>query len=227
MKNHGLPFNLAAATLFLVLASGSRAQDAMTAAPTDRTPAVRAGSPKGDRAAELLQRFDKNGDGRIDDDERIDAREAMRAGQNDRKMAGGSPQLRARMLERFDKNQDGRLDDTERAEAQKAARERGIGMETEKSRPMARLPEGRLREEALKRFDANGDGQLDESERAEMRKALGDRLAENPQVIQRFDKNGDGRLDESERAAARAAMQQRMKAGPAGKAGKAGKANRR
>jgi len=221
MKIHGLTCNLAAATLFLALACSARAQDAMTPASAEKRPAAKAGASKGNRAAEMLQRFDKNGDGRIDDDERIDAREAMRTEQNDRPMAGGSPQMRARMLEEFDKNKDGRLDDDERAAAQKAARERGIGMKADQTRPMARTPDGRLQAEALKRFDANGDGQLDETERAAMRKTFGDRLAENPQVIQRFDKNGDGKLDETERAEARAAMQQRMKAGSTGKTGKA------
>lgn len=220
MKIHGLTSHLAAATLFLALTGGLRAENTMTPAPAENRPAAMAGAARGKRAAEMLQRYDKNGDGRIDDDERIDAREAMRAARSERQMADGSRPLRARMLEQFDKNKDGLLDDEERAAAQKAIRERGLGMKAEQARPMARTPGGRLRAEALKRFDANGDGQLDESERAEMRKARGDRLAENPQIIQRFDKNGDGKLDESERAAARAAMQQRMQAGAPGKAGK-------
>ena len=199
----------------------------MTPAVAENKPAAKAGaSNKAKRAAEMLQRYDKNGDGRIDDDERIDAREAMRSAQNERRIAGGSPQLRARILEQFDTNKDGRLDEEERAEAQKAARERGLGGKADEMQPRAGMPGGRLPAEALKRFDANGDGQLDESERAEMRQTLGDRLAQNPQVIRRFDKNGDGKLDESERAAARDAMQQRMKAGPAGKAGKASRRGR-
>ena len=54
----------------------------------------------------------------------------------------------------------------------------------------------------LKRFDKNGDGQLDESERADMRKYF----------LARFDKNGDGRLDEDERAAMREEFKAQAKA---------------
>ncbi|MEJ1973693.1 MAG: hypothetical protein WDM96_14890 [Lacunisphaera sp.] len=74
----------------------------------------------------------------------------------------------------------------------------------------------------LERFDANHDGQLDDTERAaaraawqirraqrtELRKELRDRLQERRQeVLAHFDRNGDGRLDENERAELRQAWQ--------------------
>jgi Ca2+-binding EF-hand superfamily protein len=54
------------------------------------------------------------------------------------------------------------------------------------------------RDKMLEKYDKNGDGKLDASEREAWRK---DREAE---VIKKYDKNGDGKLDQSEREAARA-----------------------
>lgn len=70
------------------------------------------------------------------------------------------------------------------------------------------------REEALKRFDADGDGTLSETERQEMHKAMpnrryrsggpqGDRPSQE-EILKRFDTDGDGVLSESEREALRA-----------------------
>jgi Ca2+-binding EF-hand superfamily protein len=113
--------------------------------------------------AELLKRFDKNGDGKIDDDERAAARETMLQEQMERQMTraalfpGGEAALRARVLEMFDKNRDGTLDDEERAAAQKFAAARGLG------------PNGDLGEALMKRFDKNGNGRIDEDERPAVR----------------------------------------------------------
>ncbi len=65
----------------------------------------------------------------------------------------------------------------------------------------------RLKEEAMKRFDANGDGTLDEAEQAEaleaMKKKGGDLQAQLKQfMLRRFDADKDGTLDEKERTAA-------------------------
>jgi HlyD family secretion protein len=66
------------------------------------------------------------------------------------------------------------------------------------------------REEMLKQFDKDGDGELDESEREAMRSAMGARMGQprlsQEEMLKRFDKNGDGELDESERAAMREAF---------------------
>lgn len=65
----------------------------------------------------------------------------------------------------------------------------------------------RLKEEAMKHFDANGDGTLDEAEQAEaleaMKKKGGDLQAQLKQfMLRRFDADKDGTLDEKERTAA-------------------------
>lgn len=63
--------------------------------------------------------------------------------------------------------------------------------------------------ELVKRFDKNGDGELDETEKAEAHTFIDARRAERrgrmeerrKEMRERFDANGDGELDEEERAA--------------------------
>lgn len=115
------------------------------------------------RRADLLQRYDRNGDGRIDEDERIDAKEEMLKENIDRQMtrislAQASPeQMRARVLELFDRNKDGRLDEEERSAAQRFTEERLTG---------AGAQNAPLREALIRRFDTNGNGRIDAGERA-------------------------------------------------------------
>jgi Ca2+-binding EF-hand superfamily protein len=82
-------------------------------------------------------------------------------------------------------------------------------------------PGGPNREQMLARFDTNGDGQLNEQERAAAKAAFGDRPAgQNPngqkpdgqrpnmqEMLQRFDADGDGQLNAQEKAAAQQALQ--------------------
>lgn len=65
----------------------------------------------------------------------------------------------------------------------------------------------RVKEEAMKRFDTNGDGTLDDAERAAAMDALkkkgGEMQAQLRQfMLRRFDADKDGTLDETERKAA-------------------------
>lgn len=93
---------------------------------------------------ELLKRFDRDGDGKLDEAELA---ELIRS----RNAAGpGAPgaRLREQMLKLFDKNGDGQLDQEERAAAEQ------------------------FRADQVKRFDKNGDGQLDPGERAEAMRAF-------------------------------------------------------
>ena len=65
------------------------------------------------------------------------------------------------------------------------------------------------REQMMQRFDADGDGQLNEAERAALHEEMGKRKkgkhgGQRPsreEIMQRFDVDGDGQLNESERAA--------------------------
>lgn len=126
------------------------------------------------RAAELLRRFDRNGDGRLDDDERAAAKEDMLREQMNLQMAraasipGGAEAFRKRMLELFDRDGDGRLDDDERAAAQRFARERGFS------------PNGELRDDLLRRFDRNANGRIDDDERGALQEFVRERLEQGP-----------------------------------------------
>lgn len=93
---------------------------------------------------ELLKRFDKDGDGKLDEAELTELIKSRGTG------GPGAPGgwRREQMLKMFDKNGDSRLDDAERAAAEK------------------------FRAEQIKRFDRNGDGVLDAEERAAAMKAL-------------------------------------------------------
>ena len=63
--------------------------------------------------------------------------------------------------------------------------------------PDAAARKARVREHVLRKYDANGDGQLDANERAAMQR---DRAAR----LKQYDANGDGKLDPTERAKMRA-----------------------
>ena len=75
--------------------------------------------------AEILKRFDKDGDGQLNDAERDAARKARQEqGGRPRQPGGGDGKLREEALKRFDKDGDGKLNDVERAAARKAHDER-------------------------------------------------------------------------------------------------------
>ena len=172
---------------------------ALSATPAQAQAETKPAAPMADssgkmekRRQEMLQRFDKNGDGKLDDDEKAAMKEALKQERGPRGsgdiggLAGGAAaetvpgaELYVReMIKRFDKDGDGKLDATELTEALKA-----------------RAAGGQFRQQMIKMFDKNGDGVLDESERAEAQKF-------RDEQIRRFDKNGDGQLDPEERAEA-------------------------
>jgi len=204
MKRPGLIPPTLAATLFLLLVPtvGTAAEGMKP------TPAAKAAK----KADELLQRFDKNGDGRLDDDERADAKDAMMQENLDRQMArinagapDGGERFRAQALALFDRNKDGRLDDDERAEAQRFAE--------------ARREPGAALGELTKRFDTNGNGQLDPEERgqaeaflAELRAFGASRM--RSELLRQFDRNADGKIDDGEMATLEKTVRPRVESSP-------------
>lgn len=192
MKVHSLALGLL--TVALGAISVLAATDAKTATP--------ASGQLEQRRQEMLKRFDLNGDGKLDEDEKAAMKEAQRQqravrGSGDigsmSNEAGRGGEGRGglfvrEMIRRFDKDGDGKLDQTELAEAMKAradfGRNQGPGG-----------PGGQMRGQMMKMFDKNGDGKIDDEERAAAEKFRDDQ-------IKRFDKDGDGRLDPEERAEA-------------------------
>jgi Ca2+-binding EF-hand superfamily protein len=93
-----------------------------------------------------------------------------------------------------------------------AAVARAEGPAPEGPGPVGPGPFGHLREELLKKFDTDGDGQLNDAERAAAREALKQRIAEEKQkFLEKWDKDGDGTLSDAEKAAAREALGQRIR----------------
>lgn len=94
-------------------------------------PVVAAPGEDNGKRAELrqrvLQKFDKNGNGQMDPDEKEAAKEAMQkrreqgGGKGPGRQGGPDPERRQKLLEKFDTDGDGKLSETERATA-KAAR---------------------------------------------------------------------------------------------------------
>jgi len=70
----------------------------------------------------ILQRFDKDGDGKLNDEERAEFEKA-RARRN--RQNGGHRQAGSRILQRYDKDGDGKLNEEERAAFEKARRQHG------------------------------------------------------------------------------------------------------
>ena len=62
------------------------------------------------------------------------------------------------------------------------------------------------REEIMKKLDTNGDGKVDDAERAKAREEFTKRLDSGelpPMLLKRFDANEDGKLDDAEKAKAK------------------------
>src|SRR5690606_38780800 len=124
----------AAACATLLFAHASAAADDSTDTSTE--------SPQPDRA-ELLRRFDANGDGRLSFKERRAARKFAREHGIDR---GTARRMRDRVAE-FDTDGDGRLNETERA-----------ALETAMRAEISANPQ------AMARIDTDGDGTISDAE---------------------------------------------------------------
>ena len=150
------------------------------------------GAQGGGGRGEMITKYDTNGDGKLTGDElkqmKAD-RDAMGAKQGARKGSGAPggkrPSREKMMMNRFDADKSGSLDLEECAAMLKALDERTGGRPGEStgdrvgSRSDSRgrgAPEGAAsREEMMKKFDTNGDGELDDTERAALRAKMGDR----------------------------------------------------
>jgi Ca2+-binding EF-hand superfamily protein len=148
---------------------------------------------------EMMQKYDTNGDGQLDDNER-QARDASR-------------------LQQYDKNGDGQIDDEERAAMPEYERVRGsrrgggggggpggfgFGGGGGPGGFRGGFGGGPL-PEFMKQYDTNGDGQLNEQEQAAMQTAMrADFEKRQAEQLKKYDANHNGQLDEKEMAAMRA-----------------------
>ena len=114
------------------------------------------------RHGDLMRKYDRDGDGRLNDSEKRAAKEAYRqealkrAARNKEAAKKKMEEDRARKeVQKFDKNKDGRLDATESAALNEY-----------------RAKRKRLMDEYLKKYDTNGDGQVSVEERTRYRQQL-------------------------------------------------------
>ncbi len=152
---------------------------------------------RADFRKQLVERFDKDGDGKLNEQELAAARKEFekRRAQN----GGGQRLNREEFLKKFDKNENGKIDPDERAAVAEFRKKQGPGQD----RPRPGQGGGRLKE-AIKRFDADGDGKLSEEERKKARAFFQKQGAGRfRELVKKFDKDGDGKLNEEERAAMR------------------------
>ena len=82
-----------------------------------------------------------------------------------------SPEMRKKLLEKFDADGDGKLNEAERSKARAEMKKRRGDRKPGEGRPGPRGPRSpEFRKKMLEKFDADGDGKLNEEERAKARK---------------------------------------------------------
>jgi hypothetical protein len=119
---------------------------------------------------EVMEKFDKDGDGKLNEQERAAAKEAMKAREE---------AYKKEMLAKFDKDGDGELNEEEREAAKK---EREAKHEAHKK-------------EMLAKYDKDGDGELNEEEKKAMHK---DQKGKHPGGPDKRPKDGEGGEGEGE-----------------------------
>ena len=147
---------------------------------TDAKPAKAKAAKKSDRPSReaIIKRFDKDGDGKLNEAERkaaaaprkaLGARQSDRASDKARPNSGGRERYAAAAMKIKEAVKAGKITEAQGKERLAAYRKRmGEGRgDSGRSR--------QTREELMKRYDKNKDGKLDEDERAALRKAMSDR----------------------------------------------------
>lgn len=174
---------LIATALSLTLFAGNARAEDLIGVP-DVGPAGQAGAAKPDgegQAAEkhhkeMLKKFDKDGDGKLNEEEKAALHTAMQ--ERAAKMKTENPEL----FKKLDKDGDGKLTPEEMRAG------RGSGKDG--------------KAEMLKRFDKDGDGTLNDAEKAAMQAEMQERAAKmkekHPELFKKLDQDGDGKLSPEE-----------------------------
>lgn len=143
----GTAFIFGICTLLAATAWAEEEKEPAGKRPEGRPGARRPGGPGGEAFREaMLKRFDKDGDGKLSDEEKATAMKERGAGRPEGKggrgPAGrgpGGPGGFAELMKKFDKDGDGKLSDDEKAAAREAMPKRG--------RPGGRRPGGEKKPE--------------------------------------------------------------------------------
>ncbi|MBO5254207.1 MAG: EF-hand domain-containing protein [Opitutales bacterium] len=139
---------------------------------------------------QLMKKYDKDGDGRLNKEERELANKAMNEKSAD---LNEMRQKHAKdVIKRFDKDGDEKLSESELMVFLDEQRKM---FEKMRGRRMGRFGRN-IPKEILAQYDKNGNGRLDRDERREMFKDGAKRRAA---LIKKYDKDGDGKLSDDER----------------------------
>ena len=171
--------SLAAAVLLTGSLGVARAEEAKS---TDAKPAKAKAAKKSDRPSReaIIKRFDKDGDGKLNEAERKaaaalrkaqGARQSDRASDKARPNSGGRERYAAAALKIKEAVKAGKITEAQGKDRLAAFRKRLGEGRGDSGRS------GQTREELMKRYDKNKDGKLDEDERAALRKAMSDRYS--------------------------------------------------
>ncbi|MFO0727268.1 MAG: hypothetical protein U1E65_26045 [Myxococcota bacterium] len=185
--------------------------------------------------ARVIQNYDANGDGRLDNGEGAALLADLKENRGERGLLGRiALRVRHRVMSRvrwaFDVDGNGMLDETERAtyvdamEARcRAHREAVLAKyDLDHSGHLDVAERAQLRADraarhlalwtaAVRRYDQNGDGKLDKTELKDGLKA--DFIARRQAVKAAFDQDGDGKLEDSEIDALKAAVRDAVESG--------------
>ena len=139
---------------------------------------------------QLMKQFDKDGDGRLSEEERAEAMKALREKTAD--LAEMRKKFAREIIAKFDRDGDGKLDENELVgfmEEQRKAFESGMqrrGPRREFTPP----------KEILAKFDKDGDGKLSREERRSM---FEEARKKREELFKKYDADGDGKLSDSEK----------------------------
>lgn len=169
--------SLAAAALLTGSLGVLQAEEAKS---TDAKPAKAKAAKKSDRPSReaIIKRFDKDGDGKLNEAERKaaaalrkaqGARQSDRASDKARPNSGGRERYAAAAMKIKEAVKAGKITEAQGKDRLAAFRKRLGEGRGDSGRS------GQTREELMKRYDKNKDGKLDEDERAALRKAMSDR----------------------------------------------------
>ena len=160
------------------------------AAPEERPP-EREGRPEGERGQrggfdreEMMKRFDKDGDGELNEEERQAIREEM-----GNRRGRGDDQMRQLIMRRYDVDGDGELSDTER----------------ETARADFTQMRDQIVSKIVPQYDQDGDGELNEQEREAARPAFRAEF-ERVRAFAVLDEDGSGDVNPIELAKALSAV---------------------
>jgi len=171
--------SLAAAALLTGSLGVLQAEEAKS---TDAKPAKAKAAKKSDRPSReaIIKRFDKDGDGKLNEAERKaaaalrkaqGARQSDRASDKARPNSGGRERYAAAAMKIKEAVKAGKITEAQGKDRLAAFRKRLGEGRGDSGRS------GQTREELMKRYDKNKDGKLDEDERAALRKAMSDRYS--------------------------------------------------